>query len=333
MANLGIFAPGGGNLWDDSGYYGKTLIGVEQHSQRHYGALSNDVSVNTNLDSVGAWRNVNPWESWYSGLTGDNVDVQLDIGFFGNIAANPQQVQNSTYFKIITNKNGGIPYSSLSDVWINGREWYHSLCSWQPSSYSIHKAIYAGNDTINASEVEPLSDGLGNRLAGYDGNDVITGSKGNDIIYGMIGSDYIHAGGGDDVIFGGSGHDFIDGNTGSDLIRGGIGYNMIKCGADNARDTIYISADSVKNNWQGKSWSGVNADIIAEIDKNDQLYIYGVEDSTLTYVDNVSHPKAGQFHPHSYSGVGIYSNGTLEAIVTTVGATSSSVDQFTTGII
>lgn len=333
MAKLSVFAAGAGNLWDDTGHYGRTLVGPLR-----YGALSNNISVNTNLDAIGTWQRKSPFEAWYRGLTGSNIETQIDIGYLGTIAPNPQSVQNSDYFKIITNKNG-LPYSSLSDVWINGTQWFLSLSAWSPDSLPTHKAIYAANDTLDASGVEPLPDGIGNRLAGYDGDDLIIGSKGSDIIFGMDGSDYLVAGQGDDIIEGGKGNDFINGDTGADLIKGGLGWNIIQSGVDNVRDMIYVSADSATSREPGTL-----ADIIVDINENDQLFIDGAKDSTLTFVDNVTHPKAGQFNlsaplydplitPIVYSGVGIYSNGLLEAIVTTPGATSSNVDQFTTGIL
>ena len=91
MAKLSIFAAGAGNLWDDSGYYGTAPVGLINGVN---GALSNNISVNINFDSVGAWRRKNAFNSWYGGLTGDNIETQLDIGYFGDISANPQQVQN-----------------------------------------------------------------------------------------------------------------------------------------------------------------------------------------------------------------------------------------------
>ncbi len=161
----------------------------------------------------------------------------------------------------------------------------------------------------------------------------------------MHGGDYINSGNGNDVVRGGHGHDFLYGGAGADWIWGGTGRNLMQGGLiDDGVDQLYVPADSVRNS--NGNPGGVNADILSYVDTNDQIFIHGVEDSTLSFVEDVTHPQSNWTTPApqvsdsyrtytgSYTGVGIYANGVLEAIVVSgynVPSTASDVDAITTG--
>ncbi len=324
-----------GNNWEVLESRGNNISGYP---------ITHDVSVNIPGDSYGGylWSTQTPYESWYGGYTGDGL--QFDVVYKGSLSHGAYNLMyiDSYYNDITTYYNNGTPVSSLSDVWINGLDWNKTMSTLFDDSFAVHQSIYSGNDVINCAGVLPLANGIGNTLYGYAGADNITGSNGNDDIHGMAGGDYILGGPGDDIIRGGNGHDLIDGMDGSDWIWGGLGWNIMSRGTDGVKDEIYVPADSTTNSFGNPG--GVNADLIRGVDTTDRIYIYGVDDSTLTYVDNVTHPLAGTFvykapdllstsYAGSYTGVGIYSNGVLEAIVTVDGATSGVVDQFTSGVL
>ena len=126
------------------------------------------------------------------------------------------------------------------------------------------------------------------------------------------------------------------GGTGRNLIQGGL--------TDDGVDQLYVPADSVRNSHGNPG--GVNADILRIVEKNDQIFIHGVDDSTLSFVEDVTHSLSNWTTPApqvsddfgtytgSYTGVGIYASGVLEAIVVSgynVPSTASDVDAITTG--
>ena len=173
----------------------------------------------------------------------------------------------------------------------------------------------SGNDEI-------YGDKQGDSLIGYGGKDEIWGFEGNDFIHGNFGEDELWGGEGDDTIRGGHGPDEIYGGEGSDWIWGGVGKNTITAGwSDLSRDQIFVPADRVQNTSFGNP-GGANADIIKGLEASDALYIHGVADSTLTFA-------ATSFQ--GSSGIGIYSEGVLEAIVEGYGWTPAQVDAITSG--
>ena len=177
--------------------------------------------------------------------------------------------------------------------------------------------IFTGNDILVGSWGD-------DELLGYEKQDQINGGFGDDFIHGMHGKDVLDGGFGNDTIRGGHGHDELWAGAGEDFLWGGVGRNMMYAGnADGQHDDLYVSADSVNNAFGNPE--GVNADILNEVEWGDSIWIHGVEDAALTYVAGVADPMGS-----GSSGVGIYANGTLEALV--VGDLSSfDVNQMTTG--
>jgi Ca2+-binding RTX toxin-like protein len=102
--------------------------------------------------------------------------------------------------------------------------------------------LLAGNDVINLSSTDPVSDS-DLFICGWKGNDKITGSvnddeiygddtsvdggNGNDTLLGAAGNDRLYGASGNDSIDGGSGDDYIDGGFGSDKLTGGIGNDTL----------------------------------------------------------------------------------------------------------
>ena len=143
----------------------------------------------------------------------------------------------------------------------------------------------------------------------------------NDWIHGNHGLDRIFAKGGNDTIRGGHGHDEIFAGTGSDWIWGGIGKNTIAAGGDTDKDKIFVPVDQVQN--ENGNPGGVNADMLYDIDHRDRIFIHGegIPDDSLSFA-LTSH--------NGVDGMGIYANGTLEALVVQT-YIPSFVDSITSG--
>ncbi len=185
---------------------------------------------------------------------------------------------------------------------------------WAANSF---QPILAGDDIMDGS--------WGNdELLGYAGMDVIDAQWGDDFIHGMHGKDVMRAGGGNDTCRGGHGHDEMWGEGGEDFLWGGIGQNRMYAGdVDGDKDDLYVSVDSI-NNAHGNP-DGVNCDLLYEVGLEDSIWIHGIDDAALTYVDGVTDPNGS-----GSSGVGIEVNGVLEALV--VGGLSTfQVNAMTTG--
>ena len=177
---------------------------------------------------------------------------------------------------------------------------------------------------LNAIENDRFVGGEGNdRLIGYFGADILSGGDGDDFLSGNHGRDVITGGSGNDTIRGGHGHDEISGGTGSDWIWGGVGRNTVDAGpGDSLTDSVYVPVDSVQNYDNGNP-NGANADILKNLGEEDRIFLHGdgITNASLTF---------GSATFKGNQGIGIFVNGTLEALVTG-NFTSGQVDVMTTG--
>ena len=243
-------------------------------------------------------------EIWFEGsINGYQASSRYD-GYFDY--STEFRLSNST-ITAIAGYIGNDPIVSLFNIDL--KVWQNDLAvsnrSYVPALY---EHIFNGNDEI-------LGDSLNDEIMGYKGSDEIFGFEGNDFIHGNHGKDYLWGGAGDDVIRGGHGHDVIVGGFGSDWIWGGQGSNLVwggeeGFGADSSEDKIFVPVDSSVNPFGNPS--GGNRDMITYIDDRDKIFMHGVDDSSLSFVDGVIDPK-GEYS--NYSAVGIYANGSLEALV------------------
>ena len=170
---------------------------------------------------------------------------------------------------------------------------------------------------------EIIAGGFNDVLMGYASGDIIRAGGGDDFIHGMHGRDSLYGEDGNDTIRGGHGPDQIFGGNGGDWIWGGIGRNTIDAGAgDNARDDIYVPVDRINNTQYGNP-GGANFDPLLNLGAEDKIYIHGegITNESLTF---------GATSFGGYDGIGIYANGTLEALVTG-GFSAEQVQGMTTG--
>lgn len=187
---------------------------------------------------------------------------------------------------------------------------------------SGYLALLGGNDLIRAGA------GTHTLIGGAGKDEIYAFDGGNDNIHGMHGADYLYAAAGNDVIRGGHGPDTIIGGEGSDWIWGGVGANDIYAGelyADGSNDQIFVPVDSINNQYGNPG--GMNRDLVWGVELNDKIFIHGVEDSALSFVDGVSDPRGTL----SGQGIGIYANGNLEALIAGSGLSAAQVDSITTG--
>lgn len=195
--------------------------------------------------------------------------------------------------------------SNVSSLRLAGRDDH-----WQGDDRNEHIDAGDGNDIIR----------------GGRGDDIIEGGLGDDELYGGQGADLLQGGLGNDVMRGGQGADELIGGGGADRIWGGLGANTIRAGLnDGLADSIVVAADSTRNPL-GNS-NGAMRDLLLELDASDAIVIAGVNDASLAYMAGVADPVGtGQ------TGVGIYANGSLEALV--VGGLSvDQVNTMTTGLL
>jgi Ca2+-binding RTX toxin-like protein len=104
-----------------------------------------------------------------------------------------------------------------------------------------------GDDTVTGTDTPPLSQSLGDFIAGGVGNDNISAGDGRDFVFGGQGTDVINGGSQDDFLFAGADNDIVHGNDARDIITGGSGddtlysdagvFALILGNAD--KDTIY----------------------------------------------------------------------------------------------
>jgi len=69
--------------------------------------------------------------------------------------------------------------------------------------------------------------GLGGRLQGDDGDDLLRGGSGAEVVDGGAGDDTLYGGAGDDRVGGDGGEDYIDAGSGADRLDGGAGPDVV----------------------------------------------------------------------------------------------------------
>ena len=160
----------------------------------------------------------------------------------------------------------------------------------------------------------------------------LEGGAGDDVLMGRQGGDVLSGGSGDDLIRAGHGRDVITGGVGGDTLFGGFGHNIFTGERDGALDTLSFKSDQHLWNWlygkAGNNTDGSKLDVIHSLDVIDKIRVEGVETSQLSFeaISNFSSPTG------NYSGIGIYSDGFLEAIYTGSDLNASQLQSMTVGV-
>ncbi|MEK0162464.1 Hint domain-containing protein [Phaeobacter sp. A36a-5a] len=145
-------------------------------------------------------------------------------------------------------------------------------------------SVTGGSSTINFSEIEFISTGLGNdtidlssgstgmRIDASSGDDSVTGGTGADTIDGGIGNDVLSGGAGADTIDGGTGDDVLDGGGGADTIDGGSGNDTLLAnfGADTFIGGAGIDTYDIVNS--DASYVNFNIDLTTGTDQHGNTY-------------------------------------------------------------
>ena len=160
-------------------------------------------------------------------------------------------------------------------------------------------------------------------FAGYSGNDEIRGLRGKDTLFGYNGNDELRAG---------NGRDYIWGGKGADDIYGGFGHNTFGDERDGSIDYLYFKSDQFAYNYiydsAGNNPTGQKVDILKGLDTTDRIFMQGVSTSSLSFqqINNFASPSG------TFSGIGIYSSGFLEAIYTGGDLTAAQLQSMTSGV-
>ena len=167
------------------------------------------------------------------------------------------------------------------------------------------------------AEPDPTpDDGTSLILEGSDESDTLIGATGDDQLIGFRGADILNGMAGDDLIQAGNGPDIIDGGAGADKLFGGFGANIFEDTRDGAIDQLFIKSDQWAYNYlydsAGNNTDGSRTDEIRELDINDQVFIQGVNTSQIRVISVTKiNTNNGQL-----TGLGIFTNGFVEAVYT-----------------
>ncbi len=163
------------------------------------------------------------------------------------------------------------------------------------------------------------------------GSDLLNGEAGDDQLTAYRGADTLNGGSGSDILRAGNGKDLINGGVGADTLYGGFGTNTFQDSNDGEADKLYLKSDQLAYNWiytkAGNSPNGEKADNIGKLDANDQIYIQGATTAQLTFGSATHTTPFGE----TWSGIGIYAAGTLEAVFTGGNLTQAQLQAITFG--
>ena len=221
-------------------------------------------------------------------------------------------------------------YSLLNKALTNIKQTYnYNIDNSKNYNITIGGDVNLGNTTTTTSnkttnnvnvDYKFIGTAKADDLKGYSGDnygdDLLDGGAGNDELRGARGSDFLTGGDGDDDVRGGNGRDTLTGGQGMDSLYGGFGINAFEDEDDGYADELYLKSDHLASNWiygkAGNSPNGTKADKIGELDSIDKIYIQGAANNQLTfgYTDHTT--PLGD----SFSGIGIYASGVLEAVYT-----------------
>lgn len=183
-----------------------------------------------------------------------------------------------------------IAFKGSTKVTLLDDDWGTAPSNTNNNSNSSNVLINGNNNTVNIyndnrsynnsfNVNNTLNQVYDNRVTGTAQRDVLTGTTENDRVFGGWGNDVLRGAKGDDLIQGGKGDDRLFGGYGSNIFDGGLG-----------RDFFNIAAER----------TAATADIIRDAAVQDRIVILNGT--------NLGFQQMGD-------GVGILSNGTLQALV------------------
>ena len=280
-------------------------------------------------DTVMAYRNPQNgnWPEFFT----DN-DLNALISIWGT------ETDNDTISQLLV-ASGGMEVSALMSQWLGfeksnlqvlddgGRTVEVRASSWT-STLAVNRIARAGTggNDLKAKQLSFDRSQLPNSQSIEVAASILEGSDQGEILRGLAGWDIIDAKGGDDLVRGGNGRDILMGGTGADELHGDFGWNTYTDQRDGSSDLIAIKSDQfLENYWYGKagnSPNGEKADIIEGLDAFDQIRILGVSTDRLSFAEASA---------HGLSGLGIFADGSLEALYTGSSLNLEQLASITTG--
>lgn len=235
---------------------------------------------------------------------------------------------SSATLTILNDDTAPTTITSITNTTINNNQTYLTYNNYSvDNSTTYHITVGGSNNTVvggdnnsvgNSTTITSISSdysyiggGSADRLVGSVGandkswaHDYFDAGAGDDFIGGGGGRDVMKAGSGNDELRAGHGHDVLDGGTGADILYGGGGRNTYNNNDDGSIDELYVLSDYHSHGYEwGRLHNGANADTIASLGTEDRITILGVTTDELSL-------------KQLNDGVGIFAEGSLEAIVT-----------------
>ena len=142
--------------------------------------------------------------------------------------------------------------------------------------YSSLGMVYELENTIKGTGLNDVITGVSgkmNVMAGFNGDDTLTGAEKRDEIYGGVGNDSLTGLAGNDYLDGGDGSDNLDGGADNDKLVGGAGNDLLIGGT--GKDTL-MGGDGNDSLVGGAGidvlYAGVGSDTLVADDIGDRLY-------------------------------------------------------------
>ena len=219
--------------------------------------------------------------------------------------------------------------TALIELW--GRETTSRPAVKSGQTIDLTPRVMDSNSTRfkGTSQAEWIIGNKGNNIIkAKGGNDYLQGGKGNDRLHSNNGNDTLKGGDGDDIINGGKGNDTIHGGNGADVLLGGLGQNTFSNADDGFMDILIIKCEQKSNQKQRRKTQNNNlssnkVDIIEELDKNDQINLIDTQNKLISIQTTSA---LGE------TGIGIFANGSLEALYIGSELSSTQLLKITTGL-
>ncbi|MBL4874018.1 MAG: hypothetical protein JKY41_11700 [Rhodobacteraceae bacterium] len=188
--------------------------------------------------------------AFVSSLDAGNLEFELDLSSFGNIATNYDHLWG-TKIGVLDGQDPLSPESlpkvmTLTSEVIEGGITNDGIVSINLEPYQISRLVFSigkgvsikGHDQTEQDDIL-YGSSYNDVLNGFGGADILKAGRGEDQLFGGAGKDVLHGRGGDDLLLGGedkdrllggSGNDRLFGQGGNDILRGGAGNDWLEGG-------------------------------------------------------------------------------------------------------
>ena len=211
-----------------------------------------DVDLSFKLSQVGGMEASGEWHDWlkvYAVVDGVRTELMTQNGELdGTSIVNLQNVGegSSLVIEFESHITGSDEHFVVDDIRLTGNHTngtateltlVEDLGSVLPEASVTITGGYGTTKGTSGDDVMAI--GLGDKLEGKEGNDILLGGLGDDELKGGDGDDTLYGGAGDDtlkgeddddILYGGLGDDKLEGGKGNDILVGGAGDDELKGG-------------------------------------------------------------------------------------------------------